>query len=87
LVIVRVENENDTVNPSIASVPLRRVLLIQVGADPVTAEREAEAIVAWPLSAVACLAGRMQQKRNPSPRAWLSLRPVGLVPTLMNCVR
>lgn len=49
LVIVRVENENDKVNPSIASVPLLRALLVQVGADPVTAEREAEAIAAWPL--------------------------------------
>jgi general secretion pathway protein K len=49
LVIVRVENENDKVNPSIASVPLLRALLLQVGADPVTAGREAEAIAAWPL--------------------------------------
>ena len=50
LVIVRVENENDKVNPNTASVPLLRALLVQVGADPITAEREAEAIVAWRLA-------------------------------------
>lgn len=49
LVIVRVENENDKVNPNIASVALLRALMVQVGAKPVTAEREAEAIVAWRL--------------------------------------
>ena len=47
LVIVRIANENDKVNPNIASVPLLRALLVQVGADSVTAEREADAIVAW----------------------------------------
>jgi general secretion pathway protein K len=56
LVIVRVANENDKVNPNTASVPLLRALLIEVGADPVTAEREAEAIVAWRLASG--LAGR-----------------------------
>jgi len=50
LVMVRVANENDKVNPNTASLPLLRALLIQVGADPATAEREAEAIVAWRLA-------------------------------------
>ena len=49
-VIVRVADENDKVNPNTASLPLLRALLAQVGADPATAEREAEAIVAWRLA-------------------------------------
>lgn len=47
LVIVRVENERDKVNLNTASVPLLHALLVQVGANAVTAEREAEAIAAW----------------------------------------
>jgi len=50
LVIVRVASENDKVNPNTASLPLLRALLAQVGADPTTAQREAEAIVAWRLA-------------------------------------
>jgi len=50
LVMVRVANENDKVNPNTASLPLLRALLVEVGADPATAEREAEAIVAWRLA-------------------------------------
>lgn len=50
VVIVRIDNENDKVNPNTASVELLRALLVQVGANAVIAEREAEAIVAWRLA-------------------------------------
>lgn len=48
-VTVRVENENDKVNPNLASTTLLRALLLQVGANPIVAAQEAQAIMAWRL--------------------------------------
>lgn len=49
LVVVRVEDENDKVNPNVASAALLRALLVQVGANPLTAATLADGIVAWRL--------------------------------------
>ncbi|HUB15151.1 MAG TPA: type II secretion system protein GspK [Acetobacteraceae bacterium] len=47
LVLVRIEDEKDKINPNIASAALLRSLLVQVGANPLTAATLAESIVAW----------------------------------------
>jgi general secretion pathway protein K len=49
LVVVRIQDENDKVNPNIASSDLLRALLVQVGANPMVAASVADAIVAWRL--------------------------------------
>jgi general secretion pathway protein K len=50
VVAVQIDNEADKVNPSIASPALLQALLLQVGADPVTATTVAASIVEWRLA-------------------------------------
>ncbi len=47
IVAVRIERESDKVNPNYASAALLRALLVQVGANPVTAVSVAQSITAW----------------------------------------
>lgn len=49
MVVVRIQDENDKVNPNIAASALLRALLVQVGANPMVASNVADAIAAWRL--------------------------------------
>ena len=46
-VVVRIENENDRINPNTASFPLLRALVLEVGEQPAMADRLAAATLDW----------------------------------------
>jgi general secretion pathway protein K len=50
LVAVQVDDEAGKVNPNLASAPLLQALLVQVGADPITAAAIAASIIEWRLA-------------------------------------